>query len=86
LSAEALRTIDQNLAAGPAEISAQYQKGHKAHGYDQTPAGAIPDAVAPALNLDLLHASDGKHYTVMRRANGRMTAKPLPPIARWNWN
>ena len=62
LSAEALRIIDQSLAAGPAEIATQYQKGHKAHGYDQTPAGAMPDAVAPALSADVLQASDGKHY------------------------
>lgn len=62
LSAEAMRIIDRNLAAGPAEIAARYQHGHKAHGYDQTPAGAMPDSVAPALNPDLLQASDGKHY------------------------
>ncbi len=62
LSAQVQRTIDQNLAAGPAEIAAQYQTGHKAHGYDQTPAGGMPPAVATALNPDLLQASDGKHY------------------------
>lgn len=62
LSAEAMRIIDRNLAAGPAEIAARYQQGHKAYGYDQTPVGAMPDAVAPALNPDLLQASDGKHY------------------------
>ena len=62
LSAQAQRIIDQNLTTGPAEIAAQYQKGHKAHGYDQTPAGAMPDAIAPVLNPDLLQASDKKHY------------------------
>ena len=68
LSAEAQRTIDQNLAAGPAEIAAQYQKGHKAHGYDQTPTGEMPPAVTTALNPELLQASDGKHYR--RNAQG----------------
>lgn len=62
LSADAMRIIDRNLAAGPAEIAARYQQGHKAHGYDQTPSGAMPDAVTTALNPDLLQASDGRHY------------------------
>jgi hypothetical protein len=62
LSAEAMRIIDRNLAAGPAEIAARYQQGHKAYGYEQTPAGAMPDAVATALDPDLLQASDGRHY------------------------
>lgn len=71
LSAEAMRIIDRNLAAGPAEIAARYQQGHKAYGYDQTPAGAMPDAVTTALNPDLLQASDGKHYR--RDAQGAWT-------------
>jgi peptidoglycan hydrolase-like protein with peptidoglycan-binding domain len=62
LSAQAQRIIDANLQAGPAEIATQYQRGHKAHGYDQTPAGDMPPAVATALNPDLLQASDGNHY------------------------
>jgi hypothetical protein len=71
LSAEALRTIDRNLAAGPAEIAARYQQGHKAHGYDQSPSGAMPEAVTTALNPDLLQASDGRHYR--RDAQGAWT-------------
>lgn len=71
LSADAMQIIDRNLAAGPAEIAAQYQIGHKAHGYDQTPAGAMPEAVTTALNADLLQASDGRHYR--RDAQGEWT-------------
>ncbi|MFZ5636662.1 MAG: peptidoglycan-binding protein [Pseudomonadota bacterium] len=71
LSAQALRTIDANLRAGPAEIAAQYQQGHKAYGYDQTPFGAMPEAVATALSPDLLQASDSKHYR--RDAQGEWT-------------
>ncbi|MFD0725815.1 XVIPCD domain-containing protein [Lysobacter brunescens] len=71
LSAEAMRIIDRNLAAGPAGIAAQYQIGHKAHGYDQTPAGTMPEAVTTALNPDLLQASDGRHYR--RDAQGAWT-------------
>ncbi len=71
LSADAMRIMDRNLAAGPAEIAARYQIGHKAHGYEQTPAGAMPDAVTTALNPDLLQASDGRHYR--RDAQGAWT-------------
>jgi hypothetical protein len=71
LSADAMRIIDRNLAAGPAEIAAQYQRGHKAYGYDQTPAGAMPEAVTTALNADLLQASDGRH--TRRDAQGAWT-------------
>ena len=71
LSADAMRIIDRNLAAGPAGIAARYQIGHKAHGYEQTPAGAMPDAVTTALNPDLLQASDGRHYR--RDAQGAWT-------------
>lgn len=71
LSADAMRIIDRNLAAGPAGIAAQYQIGHKAHGYDQTPSGAMPEAVTTALNPDLLQASDGRHYR--RDAQGAWT-------------
>lgn len=71
LSADAMRIIDRNLAAGPAEIAARYQQGHKAHGYDQTSSGAMPEAVTTALNPDLLPASDGKHYR--RDAQGAWT-------------
>lgn len=71
LSAEAMRIIDRNLAAGPAGIAAQHQIGHKAHGYDQPPAGTMPEAVTTALNPDLLQASDGRHYR--RDAQGAWT-------------
>lgn len=71
LSAQAVQIIDGNLRAGPAEIAARYQIGHKAYGYDQTLAGAMPDAVTTALNPDLLQASDGRHYR--RDAQGEWT-------------
>jgi hypothetical protein len=71
LSAQALQIIDGNLRAGPAQIAAQYQRGHKAYGYEQTPAGAMPEAIGPALNPDLLQASDGRHYR--RDAQGEWT-------------
>ena len=62
LSAQAVQTIDSNLRAGPAEIAARYEVGHKLYGYDHTPNPQIPRAVTIALDPDLLQASDGKHY------------------------
>lgn len=64
LSAQAVQVIDANLRASSAEIAAQYQRGHKAYGYDQTPSPAdtMPAAVTTALDPDLRQASDGKHY------------------------
>ncbi len=62
LSAQAMQVIDANLKAGPAEIAAHYETGYKAYGYAQTPDGAVSDAIAPALNADVLQASDGTHY------------------------
>jgi hypothetical protein len=71
LSAQALRTIDANLRAGPAEIASQYQQGHKAYGYNHTSFGAMPEAVATALSPDLLQATDGRYY--LRDAQGEWT-------------
>ncbi len=62
LSAQAMQVINGHLKAGPAEIAAQYEKGHKAYGYAQTPDGAMSAAATTALNPDVLQASDGKHY------------------------
>ena len=62
LSAQAMQVIDANLQAGPAEIAAQYERGHKAYGYAQTPGGAVSAAATTALNPDVLQASDGRHY------------------------
>ena len=62
LSAQAMQVIDANLKAGPAEIAAQYEMGHKAYGYAQTPGGAMAAAATAALNPDMLQSSEGKHY------------------------
>ncbi len=62
LSAQAMQVIDANLRAGPTEIAAQYEKGHKAYGYAQTPDDTISATATSALNPDVLQASDGRHY------------------------
>ncbi len=60
LSAQALRTIDANLASGPAAIAAQYEVGYIQRGYQHQ--GKLPASIEVALDPNLLQASDGKHY------------------------
>jgi hypothetical protein len=67
LSAQALRTMDANIASGPAAIAAQYEVGFTHRGYQHI--GPLPPAVATALNPDLLQASDEKYY--QRDTQGR---------------
>ena len=81
LSAQAIQVIDGNLKAGPAEIAAQYEKGHKTYGYEQTPGGAMSGAATTALNPDVLQASDGKHYR--RDAQGAWTHEGDAATARF---